>query len=132
NAGVDLPPFVLDLQCFRAYIYTIKRFNSVYGAGNVTDQTICLPTGAFEMYRFFSRGSFAALFNVKILKRIFFQQRRLEKIDEALKEAVWDNEEKERHSAMKTSTSLKHINDDIPTIWTPSKRRKNSLDSEEA
>ncbi|KAF9084706.1 hypothetical protein BGX27_003732, partial [Mortierella sp. AM989] len=70
-----------------------------------------------EMHRFLKGGSFAALCSVKD---------RLEKIDDAFREALWENEEREHQNTMKKASRPKHVIADIPTIWTPTKKRKDA------
>ncbi|KAF9090320.1 hypothetical protein BGX27_002291 [Mortierella sp. AM989] len=64
NKSAILPPLILDMQGARAYIYTIKKFGDVYGAGSVTDRTIRLPTSDWELFALLGRPDLNLLLKV--------------------------------------------------------------------
>ncbi|KAF9110147.1 hypothetical protein BGX27_006732 [Mortierella sp. AM989] len=115
--GTEISPILLDLQGQRGYVYTIRKFDGYYGAGKVTEQCIRLPTTAHEMCRFIKDGGLSALFKIK---------ERLLQVDGAVRDAIWNYEEQEHQHKMSTTTQLKRVVDDIPTIWTPTKKRKDN------
>ncbi|KAF9170930.1 hypothetical protein BGX20_008339, partial [Mortierella sp. AD010] len=112
--GVDVAPLILDIQGQRAYIYTVKKIDGYYCTGKVSAQGIRLPTTPFEMHRFITDGGLNAL--EKIKERLF-------KIDSAVRDAFWEYEENNYQHRMSTTSSLKRVSNDVPTIWTPTKRR---------
>jgi len=59
-------PFILDLQGPRAFIYTIKKFEDVYGAGPVTGSTIRLPTMVSELSALLDRLDLVLLLKVAV------------------------------------------------------------------
>ncbi|KAF9203115.1 hypothetical protein BGZ49_006769 [Haplosporangium sp. Z 27] len=114
---VIIPPLLLDLHGQRGYIYTLKKFDGYYGAGSVNNQCIRLPTTENEMFKFIKDGGLVALYKIK---------ERLLKIDEAVRDAFWEYEERHHQHRMSTTTSAKRAATDIPTIWTPTKKRNDN------
>ncbi|KAF9199941.1 hypothetical protein BGZ49_009886 [Haplosporangium sp. Z 27] len=106
-------PLILDMQGARAYIYTIKKFGNVYGAGSVTDRTIRLPTSEWELFAFIGRPDLILLLKVA---------NRLQSLDTLVRMAALDQEEQAHHHTM-TSTSSALAAQDSPsvaTVWSPS------------
>ncbi|KAF9196170.1 hypothetical protein BGZ49_002896 [Haplosporangium sp. Z 27] len=97
----------------RAYLYTIKKFGDVYGAGSVTDKTVRLPTSEWELFAMLRRPDLILLLKVA---------NRLQSLDSLVRMAAFDQEEEIHHYTM-TSTLPAYVAQDSPsatTVWSPS------------
>ncbi|KAK3827548.1 MAG: hypothetical protein J3Q66DRAFT_362772 [Benniella sp.] len=71
HRGLDIKgkePLILDIHGCRAMVYTIKRMDTFYGAGKVTDKYLELPDTSARMKSFLESGTLGAL--VKIAGRL--------------------------------------------------------------